>query len=534
MVLLAAAICTKAGKALVSRQFVEMTRARIEGLLASFPKLIGSGSKQHTFIETDSVRYVYQPMEKLYMLLITTKASNILEDLETLRLFSRVIPEYCKTIDEKEINEHCFELLFAFDEIVALGYRENVNLAQIRTFTDMESHEEKVYKAMRETQEKEAKQKMLERAEEIRRQKIADKQMGRSGGSGLGGGGGGSSQHSSGFGSSNYNNNNSSNHSSEPSAFDTNLSSLSNPPPSFSQSNKVSGSAGGGGASKAMKLGTNKDILPAFIEQQARTVMPSSVPSNVTTTAEKKIQANQEKVHIKIEEKISLTCGKDGGVQNLEVLGVLSVRVADEDDGKIKIALANNDTRNLMLQTNPNVDKNLFKNNSVIGLRDPSKSFPVGQDVGVLKWRFQTQEESEIPLTINCWPSETKNGCDVSIEYELQKLNLELNNVVIIIPIPSNVAAPIIKQCDGEYQYEKYKNCLLWRSTTIDNTNATGSFEFSVAGHPSDFFPINVSFVSPKSYCDIQLSDVVNAENTSESIKHSTDIVFTVDKYEIV
>ena len=45
------------------------------------------------------------------------------------------------------------------------------------------------------------------------------------------------------------------------------------------------------------------------------------------------------------------------------------------------------------------MDKNLFKNNSVIGLRDPSKSFPVGQDVGVLKWRFQTQEETEIPLT---------------------------------------------------------------------------------------------------------------------------------------
>jgi hypothetical protein len=153
-------------------------------------------------------------------------------------------------------------LLFAFDEIVALGYRENVNLAQIRTFTDMESHEEKVYKAMRETQEKEAKQRMLEKAEEIRRSKIADKSHKSS------------SQYSGGFGSSSmmsnsssYNNMSSS--SSQSYAMDSHEPSI----PSYSASSSSSASK----SNKAMKLGTNKDVLPAFIEQQVKQSLPQSV-----------------------------------------------------------------------------------------------------------------------------------------------------------------------------------------------------------------------------------------------------------------
>lgn len=75
---------------LVSRQFVDMSRIRIEGLLAAFPKLVGTG-KQHTYVETENVRYVYQPIEALYLLLVTNKQSNILEDLDTLRLLSKLV-----------------------------------------------------------------------------------------------------------------------------------------------------------------------------------------------------------------------------------------------------------------------------------------------------------------------------------------------------------------------------------------------------------------------------------------------------------
>ena len=40
------------------------------------------------------------------------------------------------------------------------------------------------------------------------------------------------------------------------------------------------------------------------------------------------------------------------------------------------------------------------------------------------------------PQTVNCWPSENDGQCDVNIEYELLQENLELNDVVISIPVP--------------------------------------------------------------------------------------------------
>jgi len=132
-----------------------MSKVRIEGLIAAFPKLLG-GDKQHTFIETQSVRYVYQPLDTLYMLIITNKSSNILEDLEALQLLSKLIPEYCRNPTEEQILEKAYEIIFAFDEVISLGYREKLTLPQIKTCIEMDSHEEKIFEIVRNNKEREA------------------------------------------------------------------------------------------------------------------------------------------------------------------------------------------------------------------------------------------------------------------------------------------------------------------------------------------------------------------------------------------
>lgn len=78
------------------------------------------------------MRYVYQPVETLHVLLITTKNPNIVEDLETLRLLDRVLPEYSPrygVVDGESVMEAAFDIIYSFDEVLDWGgMRESVDL----------------------------------------------------------------------------------------------------------------------------------------------------------------------------------------------------------------------------------------------------------------------------------------------------------------------------------------------------------------------------------------------------------------------
>ncbi|KCV71414.1 hypothetical protein H696_02361 [Fonticula alba] len=212
MVVLSAAILTKsAGKVLLARQFVEMPRARIEGLLAALPKLLASNTslvegsssvtRQHTFVETDHVRYVYRPYESLLIVLVTTKTSNILDDLETLSLLTRVIPEYCRP-EVEDVQAAVFELAFALDEVISSttapgagggGHGERVSPAYVSACTTAKSHEEEVFLMLERNKEHDAKEEAKRRARMLEQQRrdARDQRQGGGYGSGYGGGQGG-------------------------------------------------------------------------------------------------------------------------------------------------------------------------------------------------------------------------------------------------------------------------------------------------------------------------------------------------------
>ena len=104
-------------------------------------------------------------------------------------------------------------------------------------------------------------------------------------------------------------------------------------------------------------------------------------------------------VHAKIEEKMTVIARRDGGLDKMELNGHLTLRISDDAFGRIKLQIRAPTNNMVQTQTHPNVDKELMRRRSQIALKNPAKPFPLNTDVGVLKWRLQTTDESNIPLS---------------------------------------------------------------------------------------------------------------------------------------
>ncbi|TYH88217.1 hypothetical protein ES332_D01G173200v1 [Gossypium tomentosum] len=479
MVVLAASVLSKSGKVLVSRQFVDMTRIRIEGLLAAFPKLVGTG-KQHTYVETENVRYVYQPIEALYLLLVTNKQSNILEDLETLRLLSKLVPEYCYSLDEEGICKTAFELIFAFDEVICLGHKENVTVAQVKQYCEMESHEEKLHKLI--DKNKGDKGGFMSMGSGRIESSFSDMSISSSG-SGFGS--------SSGLGLT-----------ADVDSFSTKskgrqLSSATAPPKGLGMQ-----------LGKSQKTNQFLESLKAEGELIVEDVQPRAGQARVAAAAP------TDPITLTAEEKLNVTLKRDGGISNFDVQGTLSLQILNQEDALIQVQTETGGNPGILFKTHPNMNKELFSNENILGLKDPNRPFPTGSagdaaGVGLLKWRMQSADESMVPLTINCWPSVSGNETYVSIEYEASAM-FDLRNVVISVPLPALREAPNVRQIDGEWRYDSRNSVLEWSILLIDNSNRSGSMEFVVPPADSSvFFPISVRFSATSTYSDLKVVNII-------------------------
>ena len=500
MPIISAGIVSRQGRILLSRQFTDISRIRVEGLLSAFPSLLDSqsaGGKHCTYLETGSVRYVYQPVESLFLVLITTKSSNIVEDLDTLRLMGRLVAGYCFSVTEAAIVDQAYEILFAFDEVVVGGHRDSNTLEDIKLYLEMHSNEEVIY-----LEEKHQQEEAARKAADLHR-----KQMERNRGSnpygGIGSGGGGG-----GMGGSDDGQHHLPMHQQAST-------------PTYAAVDVPEKRPAGGG----MTLGkARKTDVASKIQQESRAHGGGASAAPAAAAASTQAQASpdqQQAIHLRVDERMSAALNRDGGIVKFEVKGELSIHIADAQLSNVRILMKPYNT-DFAFMPFPTINKDKFLSDRVLSQKE-GKVFKTHQTVPVVRWR---SESGSAPLTVLCWPT----GDSASIQYELTDPNVTLYNVSILIPIAG--AEPSVEDSTGG-DVSVQGEYVQWVLPVINADNKSGSIEFTFPEEVADesYFPIQIGFNAPNvSLARMVVSDVVNAEN-GMPVAFSTACGLTAEDY---
>lgn len=535
MVVLAASICTRGGKALLSRQFRELSRDRITELLANFPSLVGSSGGAHTSVEDSQVRYVYQPLEEFYIILITNKSSNILQDIDTLRLFALTVSGLLRTIDEREIFDNAFEIIAAFDEIINLGYKENSTREQIETFLKLESHEEKIHDIIERNKVVEANEEKKRKAKDIQRRELAAREGRKVLGDEYRHGDVYTQSPSVGAGASYP----------ATSIEEAQTPLISSAPlrGGLQLGAKRKGPATNGAYNNAGAY--NAGI--AAISRSGGVPTPPVVVTPVAASPAPSSRSPNNGILITITEKVDAQISRDGTLLSLEVRGDLQLRINNPDLANSKILV--HTTSGVQYKPHPNVDRGLFLNANTITLKDKAKAFPLNdQAIGVLRWRAAGSKDDTtyVPLIVSAWVS-IDEIAQVTLEYELsskfaklyKEANVEIDSFKILLPIQSHEV-----RLGDDYDHVSYEvadfGVVFTITSSLEDLTAGGSFEFSVPAVEEDLlFPLQLQFevvsegIEELSLGGVRVEDVVSTSADEELLPFDLKYALVTEEYHI-
>ena len=201
------------------------------------------------------------------------------------------------------------------------------------------------------------------------------------------------------------------------------------------------------GAKKdSLSVGPPRLLHPQNLMREDHLVVPS------TTKKAAAAPVSSSAVDVKIEEELTVKLSRDGLIETADVKGTLSVRANAPEASRVLIRLSDFAAPGFQLQLHPTIARS-FLNDHVLTLKQADRGFPVDSSVSVLRWRQPNGGDALVPLSVTCWPEVLEDGCNVNVEYTLNREVLPaLSNVRICIPLPAG-ASPEILSVDGSYHF---------------------------------------------------------------------------------
>lgn len=246
------------------------------------------------------------------------------------------------------------------------------------------------------------------------------------------------------------------------------------------------------------------------------------------TQAAKPIRAGD--VEVVIGETLKVACARDGSCESFEVKGSLLLTAHSAAGQTAQLKLRRGENKGFKVQPNPKINRKGLQE-GIITPMNPSRPFPLGKGVPVLRWRMESKNPDDglMPLSINCWPENQGKTTNVNIEFILERDSMTLHNVAVEIPLGST-EVPVINECNGTTELRK-DGVLVWHMDVVDKGNKSGALEFDIAQPDENvFFPLQVSFQSSDTFIEM---DVEAAASGDSVIQTSIAKNVTVSSYEI-
>jgi FtsZ-binding cell division protein ZapB len=509
---LSVAIITQQGKPLVARQFSNVSKAQITNHLAVFPKLLTKSSQ--SYVESSTSRYVYQEIDQLYFVLITTKDSNILEDLELLAMLVDLTREIIQNIEEKNVVRNALQLILAYDECVFDGYRQNVSINDVITFLQMESKEEDEYNAEMARKIMNAQSLIDAKSKELDKKKKELKKSGFVSGTSVG------------F---------------TPSATTTTSTGSYtfsqeelNALPETEKTETVKPKRVLRPTPKGMVLGKKSTTR---VKAQQMIMEEGLTPAQKTIREEKEEEAPAAPIITKgllisLKETITVSITRTGGVEEFAIKGSLIAMGPQKGVFNIKMKQKNDKVKYRPSGGNRASE---FKKTKTLRF---DNSTPASEPTSLLQWMYNSKESNDLPIIINCWgdPGSGK-GTIFSLTVELKDTSLTFEQVVLSIPCKKPREAEI-SDVSGEIEPSEREEIIRWIIPELSAKESSVDLEFALPTKvdESEFYPIDVTFTSDDilGFMDVEavaLCDEDEQPNWDEPAQCQFERTLVTDKF---
>ncbi|EDO06155.2 coatomer subunit [Babesia bovis T2Bo] len=359
-------------RVLLSRQHCELKRADLEMALSCFNRMVEKNDSDFTYVETEGIRFVYQPVDDYYVFVMTSIDSNIVRDIGIVHTLAEIVQSLLQSDIDEGVREQFFDIIFYMDELITNKQPEDLTIDQIKEYILMDSQEEKKHNIIRSSKEKEEKERRNQMAAKIEKHKQLDASFVEKFSDTVA------------FGS--------------PSVVERSM-------PVVLQDQLMD---------SGVKLSINR-LNYNTSNLGLQSVKHASAAKNGHDAESIELLEAEAPVVIKVVEMCTGNIHMEGDVDFLNVQGELMLTIYEESARMVGFSFVANPE--FKMRFHPIINKETASKN-IVELQNSHQGHKIGHSTSLVKWRQKSTDETSFPLSVSCWPNTNLGQTTVTVEIQ--------------------------------------------------------------------------------------------------------------------